>query len=86
MSTQTIDKTDLDPITGEPRASHLVGPRDGKDGSVLVMEARFNGTEVEALCGHRWIPERNPESYPVCQKCLEIFKGNTGKSDDWQLS
>jgi hypothetical protein len=86
MSTQTLDRTDIDPATGQARVSHLIGPRDGKDGAMQAMEARFNGTEVEALCGHRWIPQHDPKQYPVCQRCLDIFRENTGKSDDWELS
>lgn len=84
--TQTVERTVLDPVTGEPHSSHLVGPRDGKDGATQVMEARFDGTPVEALCGHRWIPQHDPKQYPVCQRCLDIFRENTGKADDWKLS
>lgn len=40
----------------------------------LVLEARIEGFEVEALCGHRWIPSRDPKEYPVCERCMEIYQ------------
>lgn len=39
-----------------------------------VLEARVMGTEIEALCGHRWIPAQNPLSLPLCSKCKAIYE------------
>lgn len=39
-----------------------------------IMEAMVNGTPVVALCGKVWTPTRNPERFPVCPKCKEIFE------------
>lgn len=72
MSTQTLDKTDIDPVTGEPRATHIIVPIDHRDAVALVTEARIYGFSVEALCGIRFIPERDPKQYPLCSKCKEI--------------
>lgn len=33
----------------------------------------FDGAEVEALCGKRWVPRKDPKVYPVCQTCKDIF-------------
>jgi len=29
---------------------------------------------VVALCGKIWVPTRNPENYPVCPECKEIWE------------
>lgn len=79
-------QTEIDPTTGEPRAAHLVAPKDGVEGHVLIMQARIEGTAVEALCGHKFIPARDPQQYPNCSKCLEIFKDNTGAEDGFRDS
>lgn len=64
--------------TGDPIMSHLVPPKDGKTGPQRVMEARVNGTPVEACCGYVWIPSRDPRNYPLCQKCEQIYKERGG--------
>lgn len=40
----------------------------------LITEALVYGTPIVALCGKIWVPFRNPEKYPVCPICDEIFK------------
>jgi hypothetical protein len=49
------------------RLSHFV-PKD------KLMEAMVNGTPVVALCGKVWVPSRDPEKYPVCPECKEIWE------------
>jgi hypothetical protein len=39
-----------------------------------VVEGMVNGTPVEALCGKRWVPGRDPKRYPLCPTCLEIAR------------
>lgn len=63
--------------TDDPgKATHIVFVPEGSQTTAhaMVLEARINGTEVEALCGYRWVPHRNPKDYPVCQKCLDIYQ------------
>lgn len=31
------------------------------------------GRPVVALCGKVWVPKHNPENYPICPKCKEIY-------------
>lgn len=31
------------------------------------------GTPVIALCGKVWVPSRNPDRFPVCPECKEIW-------------
>lgn len=38
-----------------------------------ILRANIEGVEVEALCGKRWIPNRDPSRYPVCPSCKEIL-------------
>ena len=38
-----------------------------------LTEAMVMGTPVIALCGKVWVPSRNPDRYPVCPECKEIW-------------
>lgn len=51
----------------EERFSHYV-PK------AKLTEAMVNGTPVVALCGKIWVPSRNPERFPVCPLCKEIWE------------
>ena len=67
---ETITKERTQPLReegDEERFSHYV-PK-GK-----LMEAMVNGTPVVALCGKVWVPSRNPERFPVCPTCKEIWE------------
>ena len=64
---------DVVPETDEPVVAHIVRTEPGEDAAAKVLEARINGTPLEALCGHVWIPSRDPRQVPVCQKCREIY-------------
>lgn len=48
------------------RFSHYV-PKD------KLTEAMVNGTPVIALCGKVWVPSRDPQKFPVCPDCKEIW-------------
>jgi hypothetical protein len=56
------------------RFSHFV-PKD------KLTDAMVNGTPVIALCGKVWVPSRDPEKYPVCPECKEIWE-NMREGDD----
>ena len=57
------------------RLSHYV-PKD------KLMEAMVNGTPVIALCGKVWVPSRDPEKYPVCPECQEIWESLKESGDE----
>ncbi len=38
-----------------------------------IMEAMVAGTPCVALCGKVWVPSRDPQKFPVCPTCKEIF-------------
>jgi hypothetical protein len=40
-----------------------------------IVEAMVTGTPIVALCGKVWVPSRDPNRYPVCPQCKEIFEG-----------
>ena len=33
----------------------------------------IKGTPLEALCGHVWVPSRDPRQLPVCPRCKEVY-------------
>jgi hypothetical protein len=37
-----------------------------------IVRSNVEGIPVVALCGKKWIPNRDPERYPVCPTCKEI--------------
>jgi hypothetical protein len=59
--------------TGDPRLSdgdherfaHYVRKAD-------IVRSNVEGVPVQALCGKVWIPNRDPDRYPVCPTCKEI--------------
>jgi len=66
---QTVEDRRTQPSTGDgdhERFSHYV-PKD------KLMEAMVNGTPVIALCGKVWVPSRDPQRYPVCPQCKELW-------------
>ena len=39
-----------------------------------IMPSAIDGTPVRALCGKKWVPNRDPKKFPVCPECKEIFE------------
>ena len=76
---QTIldERTDLRIDEGDhERFSHYVDKKK-------LTEAMVMGTPVVALCGKVWVPSRNPDKYPVCPECKEIWQSlNPGSGGD----
>lgn len=74
MSTQLDERTDEILQTGEPEVSHIVKTEPGESAVAKVTEARVYGTPVEALCGHIFVPSKDPKRLPLCEKCKEIYE------------
>jgi hypothetical protein len=36
-----------------------------------VARAYVTGEAIEALCGKKWVPTRDPLRYPICPTCAE---------------
>ncbi len=49
------------------RFSHFV-PKE------KIVESAVLGTPVVALCGKVWTPSRDPQKFPVCPECKEIYE------------
>jgi hypothetical protein len=73
MPMETIPDVDEVTETGEPNAAHIVKAGPGESAAAKVLEARINGTPIEALCGFVWVPSRDPKQMPVCQACKETY-------------
>ncbi|MBW8171669.1 DUF3039 domain-containing protein [Ornithinimicrobium sp. Arc0846-15] len=81
-STQTglleREDTRVDPQLSEPgdheRFAHYV--RKEK-----ITESAVTGEPVIALCGKTWIPGRDPNKFPVCPTCKEIYQGLKAPQD-----
>jgi hypothetical protein len=72
--TRPDTRPELDEVTGEPAVAHIVKTEPGESAAANVLEARIYGTPIEALCGHVWVPSRDPKQLPVCQKCKDIYE------------
>jgi hypothetical protein len=64
------ERTELE----EGPVAHIVKVPPGESAAAVVTRARVEGTPVEALCGHVWVPSRDPKNLPVCQQCREIYE------------
>ena len=82
LPAETIPQTDEVTETGEPVVAHIVKTGKGESAAAKVLEARITGTPLEALCGHVWVPSRDPRQLPVCQRCKEIYEMYRGFNDD----
>jgi hypothetical protein len=75
MEQETINRPSIliDPQTQnlEPgdheRYSHYV--RKDK-----VVESAVMGNPIVALCGKIWVPSRDPEKFPVCPECKDVYE------------
>lgn len=78
--TDTRPETKARPTTGDgdhDRFAHYVKKED-------ILKSAVEGMPVVALCGKVWVPNRDPERYPVCPTCKEIMaklKGLSGSGE-----
>ena len=72
--TTTTTETEQVPQTGKPQSAHIVKTAPGENAAAKVLEARINGTPIEALCGYVWVPSRDPKQLPLCEECKEIYE------------
>jgi hypothetical protein len=75
MSTKILPETESDV---RPDLSHGDGDHERFAHYVeknKIMESAFSGTPVRALCGKVWVPNRDPQKFPVCPECKEIYGG-----------
>jgi hypothetical protein len=46
-----------------------------------ILESALSGEPVVALCGKVWVPGRDPQKFPVCPICKEIYDGLRAPQD-----
>ena len=66
ITEEVVDRV-LDDEGDHDRFSHYV--KKSK-----ILPSTIEGTPLEALCGKKWIPSRDPEKFPVCPECKEIYE------------
>jgi hypothetical protein len=44
-----------------------------------IVESTVTGRPIVALCGKVWVPNRDPDRYPVCPRCKELFEEKRAK-------
>ena len=71
---ESTPETERIPEPGEPTAAHIVKTEPGESAAAKVLEARIYGTPLEALCGHVWIPSRDPKQLPLCEACKHVYE------------
>lgn len=50
-----------------------------------IMESAVTGNPVIALCGKVWVPNRDPEKFPVCPECQRLYDlGPEGRRREWE--
>lgn len=68
-NTDLLTKPELKVDDGDhDRFAHYV--KKGK-----ILESAVNGKAIRALCGKKWVPSRDPEKFPICPVCKEIYSG-----------
>jgi hypothetical protein len=81
LPAQTTPALDQELETSEPLVAHIVKVGPGESAAAKIMEARIFGTPVEALCGHVWVPSRDPRQLPLCQACKDIYEAYRSFND-----
>ena len=51
-----------------------------------IVESAVMGSPVTALCGKIWVPSRDPQKFPVCPTCKEIYEGLRPEPEDGEGS
>ncbi len=79
MSTQNPQTTTIVHERVEERTEYRLDEGDHERFSHYVPKAKLTeamvmGTPVIALCGKVWVPSRNPDRFPVCPECKEIWE------------
>ena len=71
------DKITESAVTGTPVTTRACARRLSMTTSTSVKSQSASGarTPVIALCGKVWVPGRDPQRFPVCPTCKEIYQG-----------
>ncbi|GAA4131798.1 DUF3039 domain-containing protein [Actinomadura keratinilytica] len=72
MSTKILPESDTRPDLSHGDGDHERFAHYVKKSK--ITESAVTGTPVIALCGKVWVPNRDPQKYPVCPECKEIYE------------
>lgn len=69
MSALTEVKPALAPTDSgdHDRFSHYVRKSD-------IVKATIEGVPVRAICGKVWTPSHDPEKFPTCPECKDLYE------------
>lgn len=71
-------------VARTPRTAHEDGDHERFAHYVRkekILESAVSGDPVIALCGKVWVPGRDPQRFPVCPACKEIYGMVPGGGD-----
>ena len=77
----TMTDVETSPTTTKPDTDRLLDEGGDHDRFAhyvrknKIVSSAVEGSAVIALCGKKWVPSRNPDRFPVCPECKEIFEG-----------
>ncbi|MGO1590994.1 MAG: DUF3039 domain-containing protein [Ancrocorticia sp.] len=76
-TTELLERTEEQRVPGdEERYAHYVRKE-------RITESAVMGQPVVALCGKVWTPTRNPDRFPVCPTCKEIYAQMNKSGKGW---
>lgn len=70
MSTDLEEKVDVNVAHDDgdhERLSHYVS-------KAALEKAIFDGIPTLALCGKLWLPSKDPQRFPVCPECKDVYE------------
>lgn len=79
MTTPTSPQPDTGTLTEERTSEYRMDEGDHERFSHYapkdkLLQAMVEGTPVRALCGKVWVPSRDPNRFPICPECKEIYE------------
>lgn len=73
-----MTEIDVRPGTSEALGAELDDGDDNRFAHYVrredVLRSAVDGVPATALCGKKWFPNRDPEKYPVCPQCKQLFE------------
>lgn len=94
MSTLTSPSTGTETTTDvDAEFARLTGHQEADDNQdherfahyvrkEAIIRAAADGVPAIAICGKVWVPRRDPQKYPVCPTCQEIYDGFLDRGED----
>ena len=78
---EVIPFSEVETTMEKDKCAHIVKTKKGEDATTVVLEARVMGNVLEALCGFKWVPSKDPKNLPVCEDCKAIYEAYKSVND-----